>query len=95
MQQILMLAGRGMTPQMQQMFQNFRPPPMPPELADAFRKMQPQLEAARAAVLKPEVASDMKRYQAAVSACFQSSPLLRPDSMHAPVAGQSKQLLLR
>lgn len=30
---------------------------------------QPQLEAARAAVLKPEVAAEMKRYQAAVRPC--------------------------
>lgn len=29
----------GITPQMQQLFQNFRPPPMPPELTEAFRKM--------------------------------------------------------
>lgn len=29
----------GLSPQMQQLFRDFKPPPLPAELADAFRKM--------------------------------------------------------
>lgn len=45
----------------------------------ALPRRQPQLEAARAAVLQPEVAAEMKRYQAAVRGCrYVPSPCLLP-----------------